>query len=601
MAQVRSKVLELCQNKNAPQAFEMLIKWDLSVLDHPGHWEFLARACLRNGEKDIFARTCDALLRAEHLHGDLAIAYAATLAARGEASVAADLVTRLFGENPSQPEARSILVKALIETDPDRALGVLGKSKKRDLETELLRVDTLRQLDRLAEAAALLEQLAKKFPDESRVATRKARLEERLGHWAEAIHQWSAILGNFPAQATTARMKLIQLQSRFERIDHAADTAAEFIWPQGPQSREIDLMAQIDLLASLSQSRAVNELIIAEAGRVNSAQLGAELWDRVANYLIDSGQIGLAVWLFDQGLPFGAKTANLIATARNMIELSRHDLRDAVKATAINSPQFMLGQISASDLCKPAERQKDGKILLVNATLAAGGAERQFVLLLQSLLAAGVPANRLQVALFSMENNRGHSHFLPSLARLGVEILNLAEREFDLSSLPEEMRQWIALLPRRLRSDILPLIGLCQREKPDVIHGWQDRSAVAAGLAGVICGVPRIVLTARNMQPDRRLLSERGSYRDVYAMLTRRPNVRMSVNSDAGARDYESWIGLPKGTLGVMHNAVDTAAFPVLSQGGIDTTKAKPVVRITGVFRLAANNDPSFGCARFPS
>ena len=591
LAQVRSQVLELCRSKNSSQAFDVLFEAGYAVVDQPGLWELLARGCLGNGDLETAALACTALEQAGLLYGDLAVAHASYLVSKGEAAAAAALLTSLFGAAPTVVAARQALLKALLESDPERALHLLNDVGDGGLELALVRADAHRSLNQIDEAAAVLRETADRFPADIRITTRQARLEERRGNWAQAIAYWSLILERYPSQGAAAQMKIMQLQTRFEHMDSAATTAASFVWPRTPVVAVPDLLERIEILSALAQSHAVREAIVSAATVENRHRHADDTWVKVANWLIDAGQIGLAAWLVNQGIPVGDEAGALIATAQAIFGPQRRDMRSAAKASAVISPDFLLPQLRAHSIAAEAGVATDSKILLVNATLAAGGAERQFVLLIKALLKAGVEAGRIEVALFSTAKERGHSHFQPSLEALGVRLFNLGTSATDFAHLQPTVRKWLALMPRRLRSDVLPLIELCMAERPAVIHGWQDRSAIAVGLAGVMTGVQKIVLTARNMQPDRRFLAEGGSYRRIYAMLCGLPNVQMTVNSEAGARDYETWIGLPEGTLDVMHNGVDVSAFPILPTAKWTVTD-RPVVRILGVFRLAANKRP---------
>ena len=159
----------------------------------------------------------------------------------------------------------------------------------------------------------------------------------------------------------------------------------------------------------------------------------------------------------------------------------------------------------------------------------------------------------------------------------------------DTPMLRPEVQQVLALLPARIRADLLPLITLCQSERPMAIHGWQDRSSVAAGLAGLLTDIPRIVMSARNMEPAKRADPNLPMLRGLYRTLCAMPQVTLTVNSEAGARGYEDWLDLGRNQAKVIHNAIDGAAFPLLPQAN----DAQPApLRILGVFRFAANKRP---------
>ncbi|NEX45862.1 glycosyltransferase [Rhodobacter sp. ETT8] len=567
---------------------DALLEWNISADESPGDWEVLARACLRQGDAETAALACTILMKAEHLHGDLAITHANRLVKQGMAGAAIRLLTAQFGDRPTNNAAKQALVRAWIEENPRVALDLFDAADD-EPDLALLRVDTLRALDRLDEASSLIERLANRFPEDLRVLTRQARIEERTRNWAKAIGHWTRIMQDHPGQSTLARMKVMQLQARFELFEDAASSAAGLMWPK-TADESVDLLTRIEVLQTALQSRAVRDLIIAAAAPAERGRHTPETWAQIMTMLLDSGHIGLAAWLTTQGLVFNAAAIELMQQARPLLGLSDLDLRNPAKAARITSPHVLLPALSDMARTQDNKAAADGKILLVNATLAAGGAERQFVLLVKSLLGAGLDPDRLIVALFSSADELGHGHFRVALEDLGVTIVNLQSQNASAPDLPPDYRRLLALMPRRLRADLLPLLGLCLKERPSVIHGWQDRSSIAAGLAGIMAGTPRIILTARNMQPNRRLLADGESYRGIYRMLCKAASVQMAANSEAGVRDYQAWLDLPEGTLSVLHNAIDTKAFPLLRTE--PAGRGERPVRIVGVFRLAANKRP---------
>jgi glycosyltransferase involved in cell wall biosynthesis len=260
--------------------------------------------------------------------------------------------------------------------------------------------------------------------------------------------------------------------------------------------------------------------------------------------------------------------------------IARQDLSSAF---AIQSPQIFLSELDAFPKPAPTGPVSD-RILVANATLAAGGAERQIVALAQALLGQGIPADRLHFALFSLVTDRGHDHFLPILRDLGVHVHDLRSQMVPDNS-PAHVASFA--LPRPLRDDVLPLAELVRKLRPQVLHGWQDRAAVAAGWVGMAEGVPRVVMSARNMQPQRRGASQ-PYIAPILTALANQPTMQMTANSMAGARDYEDWLGLPFERVATLYNGIGSFGVP-LPHGSV--TPHNRLV-IGGVFRLAANKRP---------
>ncbi|SVD68002.1 uncharacterized protein METZ01_LOCUS420856, partial [marine metagenome] len=92
--------------------------------------------------------------------------------------------------------------------------------------------------------------------------------------------------------------------------------------------------------------------------------------------------------------------------------------------------------------------------------------------------------------------------------------------------------------------------------KPRVVHAWLDSTNIAAGLAAVITGVPKIVLGCRNVGPARVGLN-RSYMKPLYRLLSRRKNVLFTNNSKAGSDDYKKWLDLPNLSTRITPNGVN--------------------------------------------
>jgi glycosyltransferase involved in cell wall biosynthesis len=111
-------------------------------------------------------------------------------------------------------------------------------------------------------------------------------------------------------------------------------------------------------------------------------------------------------------------------------------------------------------------------------------------------------------------------------------------------------------LPSDLIVDIANLAQEFEHLRPEVVHAWLDWDNVRAGLAAAFAGVPRILVSGRNLNPSHFLLYQ--PYMDpAYRALAALPNVTILNNSRAGADDYADWIGIPRERIKVIHNGID--------------------------------------------
>jgi len=214
----------------------------------------------------------------------------------------------------------------------------------------------------------------------------------------------------------------------------------------------------------------------------------------------------------------------------------------------------------------PRSAFASGPIVLVNNALAAGGAERQIVNTLRGIAERrGVTGGLLCLRL---HETKEMDFFLPAFRDFPGFIRNAmpaGEAEAKLRSiLPPEaadkIRDAIAWLPHDVQADIFRLVAEFAILKPSVVHGWQDATSIIAAYAAWLVGVPRILVSARNLAPPH-FRYMRSYMRDAYREIASCAPVVMINNSEAGARDYARWLDLPPERFTVKRNGVDTAAI----------------------------------------
>ena len=201
----------------------------------------------------------------------------------------------------------------------------------------------------------------------------------------------------------------------------------------------------------------------------------------------------------------------------------------------------------------------DESIMLVIGSLAPGGSERQAVATLLGLASRGYGDLSLLCNYLNGPLDRFFAHLLEgcpvSVSKLcedfgdsdggqGVDALAYAGLRLLKEKLPPELKD-IPLYAREFLA-----------RRPRVVHTWLDYTNVKAGLAAALIGVPRIVLSTRSVAPNNFALFQ-PYMREAYRALARYPTVCLLNNSEAGARDYERWLGLPRGTFKIVRNGFD--------------------------------------------
>ena len=163
-------------------------------------------------------------------------------------------------------------------------------------------------------------------------------------------------------------------------------------------------------------------------------------------------------------------------------------------------------------------------------------------------------------------------------------------------AMPQALREAAAAFPVRLVLDIANLVEEFVRLKPQVVHAWLDWDNVRAGLAAAIAGVPRIVISGRNLAPYHFKLYQ--PYMDAaYRALARLPQVHFVNNSQAGADNYAEWIGIPRQRIEVIYNGLDSGDRRRLSETERTQGRAKLGIApdsfvVGGVFRFDEEKRP---------
>lgn len=210
-----------------------------------------------------------------------------------------------------------------------------------------------------------------------------------------------------------------------------------------------------------------------------------------------------------------------------------------------------------------------GPVLMINGSLGAGGAERQFVntaIALQSAIQegrsiAGYPVlGPVQVVCRSLRSREGADFFAAALKEAGIPVSVYSDMAewggCEVSSLLSPYRDYLRFLPKQIVEGTTRLTDVMRVSVPSVVHIWQDGSIFATALAALLAGVPRIVLSVRTMPPVDRPDRYRIEYDTIYRALLRMRGVALSSNSGFAARRYADWLGLDERSIPVVYNGL---------------------------------------------
>jgi glycosyltransferase involved in cell wall biosynthesis len=240
-------------------------------------------------------------------------------------------------------------------------------------------------------------------------------------------------------------------------------------------------------------------------------------------------------------------------------------------------------------------------IILVNASLTAGGAERQIVNLLRGFAVRGRRALLLTLHLDERPELR---FFLDELEASGIEVRNAMPVAHAIDYLVhscgaaafDAFRKSLGWAPSDIRDDIIRLAAELHPVGRGIVHGWQDATGICAAFAGLATGVTRIVVAARNLHPEH-FSYARPYMRQAYGFLTTRREVTLINNSAAGAHSYAEWLSLEPGRMGVVCNGIAADALVRPSADNIAAFRRslglpQGKLVVGGAFRFQAEKRP---------
>lgn len=580
---IRRELIELCSEGRVKAAHARLMASGFDAADHPSLWEFLERHAVESGKAEIGHHLRRDLLAADVASTEIVLNEARYEIERGQQSTARAFLERTFGPTPEIAEARILLGAALATEDRDRALELLKEIDGGSEADMLSAIDALRSLGELQRAIRLCAAALDRYPQNATFANRLGWLAEGVRDFETAVKTAKSQLDRDAETAAQALNRLVRLSRRLGHYEEATGYAADLL------RRDIGPLPKLRLARELRQLRLTEAIVATLPHHFRTGRLAPEEATRAVSFLIEEGQLGLALFLWRSGLPMRPEEQHLLERRG----FARGRPKSIEDARQIKSPDVLLPLSPDRDRNPfpagwlPALMESD-PILLVNSVLAAGGAERQFLMVARALVDAGRSPDSVHAALFSIEADRGHDHFADALRATGIHVHDLSQRNLSQMDLTEREGDALALFPARLRTDVLALHSLARELNPAVIHGWQDRAAVAAGLVAQMLGTPRTVLSMRNMRPQKRGETADWISQPVYRAILADPSVRITANAAEAARDYENWLALYEGTVSILANAVDHAIFSPRPQ----PRPAHPAARILGVFRLTENKRP---------
>lgn len=389
-------------------------------------------------------------------------------------------------------------------------------------------------------------------------------------------------------RATTQRIDTIVLHNSFELVsEHESELKAlgisQVYWCEGGQWKGKRLVGYKKVeplsnyifnsytgkLQEYSRQTILSDLWFTLTSIVRRSEFGCEK----ESYQLKSGG------RFDIGTP--RRAWKILLELKSMLSYFRQDrLFQKVLRRAVVNPQ---NNTLSSNL----------DVLLIVPSLYHGGAERQLV-----NIAVGLKHRQYHVKVLTLQSMvGGASHYAGLLQTAGIEVVEADSYSESLSvddwnRLGEQEKELLQssniIFTQRFKSVFNAVLSL----KPRASLCFLDVANCSGGLASILAGVGKVVLSFRNENPTHFSFNQ-SWYKNAYQLMSKSDKVVFCSNSERGTLSYANWLGINTNKIHYLPNAVIQNIGPdnrmeIRARYKIESHEKL----ILGVFRLSPEKRP---------
>lgn len=212
-------------------------------------------------------------------------------------------------------------------------------------------------------------------------------------------------------------------------------------------------------------------------------------------------------------------------------------------------------EVVGDTLRLPDDAFVSDKAVLVLGSLGPGGAERQ-----AANTAIGIASRDKWVVSVGCNHldSPGADFHRGSLESAGISVDQISS-SLEGKDAPNLMPivEW-SMRYQHLGFQNVVHIVLCyalflRQQKPSLVHTWMDYSNVLAGIAAEMVGIPALVMSGRSMAPDNFSIFQ-PYMKPGYLELFKHRTPVFTNNSQAGADDYQRWLGRDSTHIRIVQN-----------------------------------------------
>jgi len=267
--------------------------------------------------------------------------------------------------------------------------------------------------------------------------------------------------------------------------------------------------------------------------------------------------------------PVEQKFAEQISNMLRFIDWTPGEKNSTLKKENLAEIKIFESMIRLHGRTEPLYSPKSNLVMVVNNSFRIGGSERQAVSCLKA------EGHQSIAVIYNKSINTPENSFIELVNEMGVEIFDYSKSsKLDVKSLEEVIEDYLSVLPDTpslnpaLTTKVRSLCSLILQKRPNVLHLWQDTTNIIGAIAGLLCGVPRIIMNARSVPPftlPESDFPEKGAkyyfnnrfVRESYRLVLSFPTVELCHNSEQGIIDYANWLSIEPVRIKLLRNGFD--------------------------------------------
>ena len=545
-----------------------------ALRQHPEDLEFnilYGRFMMNTGSTEKAIEHLSTALDLEPKRTDVAIFLARAYRRLGKLSMAIKVLQLQKVNHPENLNVLTLLGNILADSeDWDNALDVWEtiqtiQPKKEGIISKI--ANCLLKLNRLNEAEALLQE---SILDNSEDIIGLTML--RQVYWKQSRHEDSLEimirLLNLDLENITLWKNVITLSARlarFEEVEIYSERLKKHFGKKEFGALKVALTYQ-SLSMESEMRKSLDEFIVEASGKPNVLY-------NAAREFYDLDRADVAFILADEVTKFNSKhrNAGLLMTK---IFSHLHDcgmnenwlLKEYTSGRTVSVTQLAVTKMIQSSGAPKWSKNSLEHVAFVAHSVGIGGAERQIINTIKGFEKHVTPIPKISLYCTEWSKKEDKESYRRFINEKLTELKTIVPPSEMMLEAHERLSKWlgeetIEQIPKNLAREITGLYHQFCEEKPSVVHAFHDRINIVAGIAAVMAGVPRIVLSTRSVA---KFVTDKVNpfarpiwFKAAYQALLRRPQVQMYHVSKAVSISYDEWLNLPERQKLVLYNSTD--------------------------------------------